>query len=133
MPSRKRTYTNRSRPSPIEKLTEDLYTIFQEQLSYCSEAPEEQLLYETNTSMVSVEIGHGSVLIRHPSEIAHEEESEASSISAEKPFLMSKAHLRPVCPLVHTECKRPAFLPPKSDNSKKIYGQLTTSLAQNYR
>ncbi|MBA0680494.1 hypothetical protein Goari_012186 [Gossypium aridum] len=33
--------------------------------------------------MVSVEIGHGSVLIRHPSSIAREEESEASSLSVE--------------------------------------------------
>lgn len=33
--------------------------------------------------MVSVEIGHGSVLIRHPNSIAREEESEASSLSVD--------------------------------------------------
>ena len=33
--------------------------------------------------MVSVEIGHGSVLIRHPSSFVREEESEASSHSVD--------------------------------------------------
>ena len=84
VPSKKRTGVNRPKPSPFEKLTKDLYTILHEQQSsYFSGSSEEDLLLESETPMVSVEIGHGSVLIRHPSSIAREEESEASSLSVE--------------------------------------------------
>ncbi|XVF10913.1 hypothetical protein REPUB_Repub07fG0224400 [Reevesia pubescens] len=82
VPSKKRTCINRPKPSSVEKLTKDLYTILHEQQSsYFSGSSEEDLLLESETPMVSVEIGHGSVLIRHPSSIAREEESEASSLS----------------------------------------------------
>ncbi|KAK6146396.1 hypothetical protein DH2020_020265 [Rehmannia glutinosa] len=82
VPSRKRTCVTRPKPSPVEKLTKDLYTIWHEQQSSClSASSEEELLLESDKPMVSVEIGHGSVLIRHPSSIAREEESEASSLS----------------------------------------------------
>lgn len=82
VPSRKRTCVTRSKPSPVEKLTKDLYTILHEQQSSCLSASlEEELLLESDRPMVSVEIGHGSVLIRHPSSITREEESEASSLS----------------------------------------------------
>ncbi|KAI8530284.1 hypothetical protein RHMOL_Rhmol11G0044700 [Rhododendron molle] len=67
VPSRKRTCVGRPKPSPVEKLTKDLYTILHEQSSHFSGSSEEDLLFESNTPMVSVEIGHGSVLIRHPS------------------------------------------------------------------
>uniref|UniRef100_A0A9I9CGN7 GATA transcription factor 26 n=1 Tax=Cucumis melo TaxID=3656 RepID=A0A9I9CGN7_CUCME len=84
VPSRKRTCVNRPKQSPVEKLTKDLYSILREQRSsYFSEASEDDLLFESEKPMVSVEIGHGSILIRHPSSIAREEESEASSISVD--------------------------------------------------
>ncbi|KAM5573102.1 GATA transcription factor 26 [Rosa sericea] len=84
VPSRKRTCVGRPKQSPVEKLTKDLYTILHEQQSsYFSGSSEEDLLFESETPMVSVEIGHGSVLIRHPSSIAREEESEASSLSVD--------------------------------------------------
>ncbi|KAK4260323.1 hypothetical protein QN277_003455 [Acacia crassicarpa] len=83
VPSRKRTCVNRQKPSSVEKLTKDLYTILHEQQSYFSASSEEDLIFDSETPMVSVEIGHGSVLIRHPSSIAREEESEASSLSVD--------------------------------------------------
>ncbi|KAI4327182.1 hypothetical protein L6164_019674 [Bauhinia variegata] len=83
VPSKKRTCVTRPKPSSVEKLTKDLYTILHEQQSYLSASSEEDLLFESETPMVSVEIGHGSVLIRHPSSIAREEESEASSLSVD--------------------------------------------------
>lgn len=84
VPSRKRTCVARPKPSPVEKLTKDLYTLWHEQQSSClSGSSEEDLLLESDKPMVSVEIGHGSVLIRHPSSIVREEESEASSVSVD--------------------------------------------------
>ncbi|KAK9059181.1 hypothetical protein SSX86_021800 [Deinandra increscens subsp. villosa] len=83
VPSRKRTCVNRLKQSPVEKLTKDLHTILHEQQSYFSGSSEEDLIFESNTPMVSVEIGHGSVLIRHPNSMTREEESEASSLSVE--------------------------------------------------
>lgn len=83
VPSKKRTCVGRQKQSSVEKLTKDLYTILHEQQSYFSASSEEDLLFESETPMVSVEIGHGSVLIRHPSSIAREEESEASSLSVD--------------------------------------------------
>ncbi|KAJ7952585.1 GATA transcription factor 26 [Quillaja saponaria] len=84
VPSKKRTCVSRSKPSSVEKLTRDLYTILHEQQSsYISGSSQEELLFESDTPMVSVEIGHGSILIRHPNSIAREEESEASSLSVE--------------------------------------------------
>ncbi|KAL8101838.1 hypothetical protein AgCh_033655 [Apium graveolens] len=80
VPSRKRTCVGRAKPSSVEKLTKDLYAILQEQ-PYLSRSTDEDLLLECDNPTVSVEIGHGSVLMRHPSSIAREEESEASSFS----------------------------------------------------
>ncbi|KAK6787069.1 hypothetical protein RDI58_015594 [Solanum bulbocastanum] len=82
VPSRKRTCISRSKHSSVEKLTKDLCTILHEQQSsYFSGSSEEDLLFESDKPMVSVEIGHGSVLIRHPNSIGREEESEGSSLS----------------------------------------------------
>ncbi|XP_022958264.1 GATA transcription factor 26-like [Cucurbita moschata] len=94
VPSRKRTCVNRPKQSPVEKLTKDLYGILCEQRSsYFSEASEEDLLFESEKPMVSVEIGHGSILIRHPSSIAREEESEASSVSVDhKQYLVNEVY-----------------------------------------
>ncbi|KAI7743412.1 hypothetical protein M8C21_014039, partial [Ambrosia artemisiifolia] len=83
VPSRKRTCSNRLKQSPVEKLTKDLHTILHEQQSYFSGSSSEDLIFESDTPMVSVEIGHGSVLIRHPNSAAREEESEASSLSVD--------------------------------------------------
>ncbi|KAL5551352.1 hypothetical protein UlMin_001528 [Ulmus minor] len=83
VPSKRRTCVNRPKQSSVEKLTKDLYTILHEQSSYFSGSSEEDLLFESGTPMVSVEFGHGSVLIRHPSTIGREEESEASSLSVD--------------------------------------------------
>ncbi|KAL9246882.1 hypothetical protein vseg_020363 [Gypsophila vaccaria] len=83
IPSRKRTCVTRAKQSSVEKLTKDLHTILHEQASQFSGSSEEDLLYESDAPMVSVEIGHGSVLIRHPSSMAREEESEASSLSVD--------------------------------------------------
>ncbi|KAK4349628.1 hypothetical protein RND71_032383 [Anisodus tanguticus] len=103
VPSRKRTCFNRPKPSSVEKLTKDLYTIlYEQQSSYFSASSEEDLLYETDKPMVSVEIGHGSVLIRHPSSIGREEESEASSLSVDnKHRSVSDAYSRLAAPPVN--------------------------------
>ncbi|KAM7257327.1 hypothetical protein ACFE04_013068 [Oxalis oulophora] len=104
VPSKKRTCLSRSKPSPVEKLTKDLCTILHEQQSssYFSGTSEEELLFESETPMVSVEIGHGSVLIRHPSTIAQEEESEASSYSIEnKQYLSREAYSHPLTVPAH--------------------------------
>ncbi|KDP39944.1 hypothetical protein JCGZ_03475 [Jatropha curcas] len=105
VPSRKRTCVNRSKPSPVEKLTKELYTIWHEQQSSCfSGSSEEDLLFESETPMVSVEIGHGSVLIRHPSSIARDEESEASSLSVEnKQYSTNEAYSHSAILPVHNE------------------------------
>ncbi|XP_060213618.1 GATA transcription factor 26 isoform X1 [Lycium barbarum] len=85
VPSKKRTCISRSKQSSVEKLTKDLCTILHEQQSsYLSGSSEDDLLFESDRPMVSVEIGHGSVLIRHPNSIGREEESEASSLSVDK-------------------------------------------------
>lgn len=93
-PSKKRTCAGRLKHSSVEKLTQDLCTILHEQQQSCfSASSEEELLYESETPMVSVEIGHGSMLIRHPSSIARDEESEASSLSVDnKQCLMNEAY-----------------------------------------
>ncbi|RAL44541.1 unnamed protein product [Cuscuta campestris] len=85
VPSKKRTCVGRPKPSPVEKLTKDLCSILQEQqCSYFSGSSEEDLLFESDNPMVSVEIGHGSVLIRHPSSLSGKgEDSEASSLSVD--------------------------------------------------
>lgn len=85
LPSRKKTcMLSRPNLSPVEKLTKDLYAILQEQQSsHFTGSLEEDLLFESDRSMVSVEIGHGSVLIRHPNSLACDEESEASSLSVD--------------------------------------------------
>ncbi|GLU05512.1 hypothetical protein SLE2022_226100 [Rubroshorea leprosula] len=107
VPSKKRTCVNRPKQSPVEKLTKDLYTILHEQQSsYFSGSSEEDLLLESETPMVSVEIGHGSVLIRHPSSIVRDEESEASSLSVEnKQYSMSEAYSHSSSLFLHNDSR----------------------------
>ena len=83
VPSKKKTCTGRPKSSPVEKLTKDLYIILHEQYSYFSTSSEDDFLFGSEASMVSVEIRHGSILIRHPSSIVRDEESEASSLSVD--------------------------------------------------
>jgi hypothetical protein len=60
--------------------------------------------------MVSVEIGHGSVLIRHPSYVARDEESEASSLSFDnRQYLMSEAYSYSGAVLTHYGSSRTNF------------------------
>ncbi|CAN4099739.1 unnamed protein product [Withania somnifera] len=103
VPSRKRTSISRSKQSSVEKLTKDLCTILHEQQSsYFSRSAEEDLLFDSDKPMVSVEIGHGSVLIRHPNSISREEESEASSLSVNnKQHYLNEAYSRSSTPPVN--------------------------------
>ncbi|XP_039122695.1 GATA transcription factor 26-like [Dioscorea cayenensis subsp. rotundata] len=94
VPSKKRTCIARPKPSAVEKLTKDLYSIWHEQQSsYLSGSSEEDLLYESETPFGSDEIGHGGVLIRNPNSKITEEESEASSISTDnKLYFLNEAY-----------------------------------------
>uniref|UniRef100_A0A5B6ZX47 Uncharacterized protein n=1 Tax=Davidia involucrata TaxID=16924 RepID=A0A5B6ZX47_DAVIN len=126
VPSRKRTCVSRPKQSPVEKLTKDLYTILheQQQSSYFSGSSEEDLLFESDTPMVSVEIGHGSVLIRHPSSIAREEESEASSLSVDnKPYTVNEAYSHLTTLPVHNDNKGVNFQNLVIEKIKKPTGQ----------
>ncbi|KAK9275954.1 hypothetical protein L1049_023229 [Liquidambar formosana] len=124
VPSRKRTCVSRTKPSPVEKLTKDLYTILHEQRSSnFSGSSEEDLLFESETPMVSVEIGHGSVLIRHPSSIAREEESEASSLSVDnKSYLANEAYSHSTTLPVHMDNKGVKYLSPGVEKNKRPTG-----------
>ncbi|THG23865.1 hypothetical protein TEA_000882 [Camellia sinensis var. sinensis] len=125
VPSRKRTCFNRPKPSSVEKLAKDLHTILHEQQSsHFSGSSEEDLLYESNTPMVSVEIGHGSVLIRHPSSIGREEDSEASSLSVDnKPHPASEAYSHLTALPVHIDNKGANFPSLEIERIKKPNGQ----------
>ncbi|CAK7356275.1 unnamed protein product [Dovyalis caffra] len=125
VPSRKRTCVNRPKQSPVEKLTKDLYTILHEQQSSCfSGSSDEDLLFDNETPMVSVEIGHGSVLIRHPSSIARDEESEASSLSVEnKQYSTNEAYSHPVILPVYNEIKSVNTTYPITEKTKNLTGQ----------
>ncbi|KAM7491163.1 hypothetical protein LguiA_034084 [Lonicera macranthoides] len=125
VPSRKRTCVSRSKPSSVEKLTKDLCTILHEQQSYFSASSEEDLLFESDKPMGSVEFGHGSVLIRHPSSIAREEESEASSLSVDnkRQHPINEAYSRLTTLNVHNNNKDVKFPGLVTEKSKKPIGQ----------
>ncbi|CAN6461127.1 unnamed protein product [Victoria cruziana] len=110
VPSKRRTCLTRSKPkpSPVEKLTKDLYSILHEQeLSYLSGSIEEDLIFESEKPMVSVEIGHGGVLIKHPRSSAQDEESEASSLVIQnKGCSVSESYSLSSSVPVHTQGKR---------------------------
>ncbi|KAE9596749.1 putative transcription factor C2C2-GATA family [Lupinus albus] len=110
VPSKKRTCVGRPKHSSVEKLTKDLCTILHEQQSCFSASSEGDLLFESETPMVSVEIGHGSILIRHPTYIAREEESEASSLSVDnKQCTMNEAYSYPGAVLMHNDSSSMTF------------------------
>ncbi|KAG0453006.1 hypothetical protein HPP92_025368 [Vanilla planifolia] len=72
------------KPSSVDKLTMELYSIWNEQQSSnLTGSLEEDLLFEGKTPIDSFEIGHGGVLLRYPISKVVEEESEASSIPAD--------------------------------------------------
>ncbi|XP_019445025.1 PREDICTED: GATA transcription factor 26-like isoform X1 [Lupinus angustifolius] len=124
VPSKKRTCVGRPEPSSVEKLTKDLCTILHEQQSYFSASSEEDLLFESETPMVSVEIGHGTILMRHPSYIAREEESEASSLSIDnKQCAVNNAYLYPGAILMHNDSSGMNFSSQGVEKVRKTTGQ----------
>ncbi|XP_074269237.1 GATA transcription factor 26 isoform X2 [Silene latifolia] len=126
IPSRKRTCVTRPKQSSVEKLTKDLYTIYHEQASQFSGSSEEDLLYESDAPMVSVEIGHGSVLIRHPSTMVKEEESEASSLSVDNKLCRAYERYSNAASLMsHNDSKsvNNSFSP--VEEVKRLNGQVT--------
>lgn len=125
MPSRKRTCVSRAKPSPVEKLTKDLYCILHEQQSSnLSGSSEEELIFESETPLVSVEIGHGGVLIRHPNTVVRDEESEASSLPIDnKACSANDAYLSLAPDPVYIESKGTNLLNIGGENVKKLAGQ----------
>ncbi|XP_020093922.1 GATA transcription factor 26 isoform X2 [Ananas comosus] len=126
VPSKKRTYVNRPKPSPLEKLTKDLYSIMHEQQSSnLSATSEEDLVYQNETPMGSFEIGYGSVLIRHPNSKSIEEESEASSIPVNnKSYNTDEAYSGSATYPVHSESKGAnVSLNAGSEKAKKCLAQ----------
>ncbi|XP_068649969.1 GATA transcription factor 26-like [Aristolochia californica] len=96
VPSKRRTCISRAKPSSVEKLTKDLYSILheqQQQSSYLSGSSEVDLLFESGTPMDSFGIGHGGVLIKHLTSEVRDEESEASSLPVDnKTQITNKAY-----------------------------------------
>lgn len=123
VPSKKRTCVNRPKPTSIEKLTKDLYTILHEQQSSCiSESTEEDILIEIETPMASAEMGHGSVLIRHPGSLVRDEESEASSLSVDNQYYLSEAYSHSGILAAHKVDKDMKLQSFKSDDGRNYAG-----------
>ena len=125
VPSKKRTHVGRPKPLYVEKLMRDLCTILHEQQSYFSASSEEDLLFESDTPMVSVEIGHGSILIRHPSSIARDEEFEASTLSVDnKQCLMNEAYSFSSTIPMYSDCNNMNFSSHRVEKIKNLVGQI---------
>ncbi|KAG5080723.1 hypothetical protein JHK86_004788 [Glycine max] len=125
VPSKKRTHVGRPKPLYVEKLMRDLCTILHEQQSYFSASSEEDLLFESDTPMVSVEIGHGSILIRHPSSIARDEEFEASTLSLDnKQCLMNEAYSFSSTIPMYSDCNNMNFSSHRVEKIKNLVGQI---------
>ncbi|KAJ4955061.1 hypothetical protein NE237_011844 [Protea cynaroides] len=126
VPSRKRTCVSRPKPSPVEKLTKDLCSILHEQQasSNFSGSSEEDLIFESDALMVSVEIGHGGVLMKHPSLATREEESEASSLSVDnKSNPVNEANWGSAYLPLHNDVKGITFPSISNEKTKKSTGQ----------
>ncbi|WOL10492.1 GATA transcription factor 26-like isoform X2 [Canna indica] len=107
VPSKKRTFFTRPKPSPVEKLTKDLHIILhEEQASNLSRTSEDDLLYESATALSSWEIGYGGILIKHPNSKSTEEESEASSFPIDKSYITSESYSGSAPFIINTENKR---------------------------
>ncbi|CAO2819444.1 unnamed protein product [Amaranthus hypochondriacus] len=125
VPSKKRTCVTRSKQSSVEKLRKDLYTILYEQASQFSVSSEEELIYESEAPMVSVEIGYGGVLIKHPSSIVREEESEASSLTFDNKFCRAdEGYSHPASTLMLNDSKSMSNDLSGSEKGKKLNGEL---------
>ncbi|KAG1354362.1 GATA transcription factor 27 [Cocos nucifera] len=124
VPSKRRTGFTRPKPSPVEKLTKDLYTIWHEQQPSYQGSSEEDLIYENGTPMDSFEIGYGSVLIRNSKSI--EEESEASSLLVDnKSCITNEAYSGIASFPVHSESKGIRLSDSGNDKLKKSTAQAT--------
>ncbi|CAM8882899.1 unnamed protein product [Rhodiola kirilowii] len=120
---KKKTVVPRSKPSPVQKLTRELCTILHEQQSFFSGSSEEDLIFDTATPMLSVETGHGSVLIKHPRSIGQEEESEASSLTFDnRPFVGQRSHFTPNNLVVNTKIKDSDFQLSGLQKSREFIG-----------
>ncbi|KAI0489155.1 hypothetical protein KFK09_028997 [Dendrobium nobile] len=107
VPSKKRSVI-RPKHSSVEKLTKDLYSIWHEQQSSnISGTSDDDLLFEDENPIGSVEIGHGGVLLRHPWSKAVEEESEASSLPLYDKLVCDAS--RPSSLPINIETKRTNF------------------------
>ncbi|PKA50292.1 GATA transcription factor 26 [Apostasia shenzhenica] len=116
VPSKKRSLI-RLKPSPVEKLTKELYSIWHEQQSSnLSRSSDDDLLYDGETPIGSVEIGNGGVLLRYPCSKTVEEESEASSLPLDS-SLVNDAYSRHEYFPVDSEMKRTSF---SSDGKEKL-------------
>ncbi|URD81359.1 GATA transcription factor 26 [Musa troglodytarum] len=127
VPSKKRTFITqpRPKPSPVEKLTRDLYSILhEEQASNLSRTSEDDLLYESRTPFGSSEIGYGGLLIKHPNARLVEEESEASSFPVDRSYIISGGYSGSASVPVNTENKGSSILNPGTD-TKKSTAQMT--------
>lgn len=119
VPSKKRTFVTRPKPSPVEKLTKDLCSILhEEQASYLSRTSEDDLLYESGTPLGSSEIGYGGVLIKHLNSKSVEEESEASSFPVDKSYNINEGYSGSAAFPVNTESKGTSFLNYGTDKMK---------------
>lgn len=132
VPSKKRTFITRLRPkpSPVEKLTRDLYSILhEEQASNLSRTSEDDLLYESGTPFGSSEIGYGGLLIKHPNARLVEEESEASSLPVDRSYIIGVGYSGSASIPVNTENKGSSILNPGTD-TKKSTAQMTQESAK---
>uniref|UniRef100_A0A7N0VGP8 GATA-type domain-containing protein n=1 Tax=Kalanchoe fedtschenkoi TaxID=63787 RepID=A0A7N0VGP8_KALFE len=117
-PAKRRTCIPRPKPSSIATLTKDLCTILHQQQS--SRFSEEDLLFESDRSMFSGETGHGSYLIRDTSSLTREEDSEATSFSADnKSILGSETCSSPKGLLVHTSSKSVKFQTERHEEAER--------------
>ncbi|KAJ0964324.1 hypothetical protein J5N97_029446 [Dioscorea zingiberensis] len=106
VPSRKRTCIPHTMASPVEKLRKDLFTIYHQQgSSSISAASDGDLLYETETSTGSIEIGYGSVLIRPNPKVVKEESESSSFLTDNKPYNVNESYSRSASYSVPTGCE----------------------------
>ncbi|XP_072983889.1 GATA transcription factor 27-like [Typha latifolia] len=126
VPSKKRTCIAHPKPSHVEKLTQDLYSIMHEQQSsYLSGSSNDDLLYQSETPAGSFETGYGSYLIRHSSSKLLEEESEASSIPLDHQSSFSNEAYSGSAPFpVHSERKGTRLSNINTEKFKKCPAQV---------
>ncbi|KHG02963.1 GATA transcription factor 26 -like protein [Gossypium arboreum] len=98
VPSKKRTCVNRPKPSSVEKLTKDLYTILHEQQSsYFSGSSEEDLLLESETPMGIKFLGHGIERDKNSAGQGMQHEQLNRDKSQHEKSLLMESHNSPLC------------------------------------